>query len=355
MGAREQGGRGASLPLLCSSAPLLPFGTGALNKILSQEEIDALLSSTSKEDGRPSVSEVQREKVIHAYDFKHPDRISKDQLRSLRAIHEGFARILGTYLSTTLRTMMSVKLLSIDQLTYLEFTMGISDPSCIYTLNFERLGGNAILEVSPDLVLFIVDKLFGGAGESAYESRSITMIEQNVMGKVVYQLLSFLEESWQHVTPLGAKVESFETNPQFVQIASAAEIVVAVFFEVGVRNLNFTLSLGIPYFVLEPILTTLTTEGWLSLAQKRESEKDATGVEHTLKAVKVPFVVSLGETAITLKEFMDLEVGDTIKLDKGMYDDLEVTVNGRLKFLGRPGLIGNKKAVKVVRFASSEE
>lgn len=325
------------------------------NKTLSQAEIEALLSSPSKE-GYPSVLDVQRQKVIHSYDFKHPDRISKDQLRSLRVIHESFARVLGTYLSTTLRTMMGVTLLSIDQLTYLEFTTGMSDPSCIYTLSLEQLGGNAILEISPDLVLFIVDKSFGGAGESAYESRTITTIEQNIIGRVVDQLLFFFEEAWQHVTPLGIKVESFETNPQFVQIASATEIVVVIFLEVSVRNFTFALSFGIPYFVLEPILRHLATESWLSFEQKNEpGEDDAASAEHALKAVEVPLVVSLGETAITLKELIDLEVGDTIKLDRGMYDDLQVTVNGRLEFLGRPGLIGGKKAVKVVRSVSSEE
>lgn len=325
-----------------------------MNKILSKGEIDALISSTSGNKA-PSVSGVGKEKVVHSYDFKCPDRISKDQLRSLRVIHENFARTLGTYLSTSLRTMISVKLLSIGQVAYLEFSMGVSDPSCIYILNLEKLGGNAILEISPDLVSFIIDRMFGGSGETAYESRSVTIIEQNVMRKVVDRLLFFLEEAWQHVTPLGARVEGFETNPQFVQIASGTEIVVAVFFEVTVRNFNFMLSLCIPYFALEPILKALTSKDWFSFSQKRETEEDVTGVEDTLKAVKIPLAANLGETEVTLKELMDLEVGDTIKLNKGMYDDLEVAVNGRLKFLGRPGLIGNKKAIKIVRFVSSEE
>ena len=156
-----------------------------MSDILSQEEVDALLSavsagvSESESTSTPDVSTPvfggfssdDSEKSLSLYDFRRPDRVSKDQMRTLQNLHEGFARQFSTTLTNFLRTFVEIELVSVDQLTYSEFVMSISNPSCIYVFKMEPLEGNAILEINPSLVFFIIDRLFGGQGRPSEQNR----------------------------------------------------------------------------------------------------------------------------------------------------------------------------------------
>ncbi len=230
-----------------------------MNKILSQDEIEALLANVAKTPDFEEVDSAEA-KRFHVYDFKHPDRISKDQIRSLRTIHENFSRLLATYLSTAMRAMVDVNLLSIDQVTYSEYTMSLSTPASIYVLYSKGLEGKIIMELSPALLLFLVDRLLGGTGDSTVTPREITLIEQNVVRTMISNMIDILNEVWGQAVDLSCNYNSFETDPQFVQIARSSDTIAVVFIEVKVKNFSYRQTIYIPFSNLEPVLPPCSRE-----------------------------------------------------------------------------------------------
>ncbi|MCH7495513.1 MAG: flagellar motor switch protein FliM, partial [Candidatus Marinimicrobia bacterium] len=200
-----------------------------MTKLLSQKEIDALLTKDNISD--TGIMSAGSQKMVSVYDFRHPDRVSKDQMRALRTIHERFGRMFATYLSSNLRMMVDIKVDSIDQVTYSEYAMSLTTPACIYVIEFENLGGSGLIELSSDLFFILLDRQLGGSGKSSIESREVTIIEQKVLEKVLIAALTFLNDAWQLITPLGSRLKSFETNAQFVQIAPPSETVVIIILD----------------------------------------------------------------------------------------------------------------------------
>ncbi len=248
-----------------------------MSDILSQDEVDALLSAVSQggeqdigiEPSGPMIgasteSSSDSEKSMSLYDFRRPDRVSKDQMRTLQNLHEGYARLFSTTLTNFLRTFVEIELVSVDQLTYSEFVMSISNPSCIYVFKMEPLEGNAILEINPSLVFFIIDRLFGGQGRPSEQNRELTLIEQNVIHRIVERSLSDLKDVWEHVGVFSPKIEAYETNPQFVQIAPPGETVILISLEVRMQNASGLMSICFPYMLLESVINNLSGESWMS-------------------------------------------------------------------------------------------
>jgi flagellar motor switch protein FliM len=324
-----------------------------MSKILTQEEIDALLKSVStSESVEPTIETVDR--PIHLYDFKHPDRISKDQLRALRTIHDSFSRSFGTYLSGMLRTLVDINLLSIDQATYSEYMLSLSVPSCIYIVASKNLKGSAIMEISPQFALTVVDRLLGGSGGRVGSVRELTIIEQNILRKMVESGLTILNEAWRHVFRLNLYIESFESNPQFVQIAPASETAAVVSFEIIIRDMTFPMNLCFPYFVLDPLIQNLSTS-WSNVGLRKLSNVESDSLHTRVRLTKLPVVAQLGSTALSTKQLARLRVGDVLVLDERKDEFLKILVQGKVKFWGEPGISKLKKAVKIVRRVSDME
>lgn len=324
-----------------------------MSKILSQEEIDALLSGEGVSEGAgaavtEAVGEEQKEKLVSLYDFKHPNRVSKDQLRTIQTIHESFARGFATHLSTRLRSLVDIDLTSVDQLTYSEFIMSMADPSAVYIFNIKELEGDAILEISPQLVLYIIDRSFGGEGGVIQEAREITIIEQNVMKKIVDNALVQLVRSWQNVTPLTLELRDFETNPQLIQISPPGETAIMISFEVKISDFSSLLNLCFPYFVLEDVMPKLSAQHQIAHNQKKRSHHEENIVKHKLNKTDVPVSVNLGRTELSLREVLDLEEGDIVRLDDRLDKMLEVIIGDTAKFRGKPGIYRGHKAVQIV-------
>ncbi len=324
-----------------------------MNRILSQDEIDALLSSVSK--GK-TYEEVEQEEIksIAVYDFKHPDRISKEQIRTMRTIHENFARLLATYLSTNLRALVDVNVISIDQVTYSEYTMSLSMPSSLYLLKMEDLEGKAVVEISPQFLLFVVDRLLGGTGETEIEIREITLIEQNIVQKMINALINMLNEVWNQIYPLNAKFDSFETDPQFVQIARSSETIAIVFFEIKVRGAVFPMNIGLPYFVLEPILQKLSSQTFF-VSVKKKTDPERKMLEKRIQATRLEVKSIFAETVLSVREFLNLKKGDLIQLDKPLDDEIQVCFGDRLKYFGVPGKSGRRLAIRLTRPVEFQE
>jgi flagellar motor switch protein FliM len=337
-----------------------------MSDILSQEEVDALLSAVSTGDvatqpaaaasgvsAGTAVRASQGEKSIALYDFRRPDRISKDQMRTLQNLHEGYARLFSTSLTSYLRTLVEIELVSVDQLTYSEFIMSISNPSCIYIFQMEPLEGQAIFEVNPSLVFFILDRLFGGQGKPTEQNRELTDIEQHVMVRIIDRGLSDLKEVWERIGIFSPKIENYETNPQFVQIAPPGETVILISLEVRMQNASGLMSLCFPYILLENVLEKLSGETWMS-SQRTSTHETRKVIRNEIMGLPVLVQAIIGETELTVRDLLQLQEGDVICLDKPEKEDLILRVGDKTKMACRPGLVGRKKAVQVTQIIEKE-
>lgn len=324
-----------------------------MSKILTQEEIDSLLRNVASGDTiEPSSSGVDR--PIHLYDFKHPDRIAKDQLRALRTIHDGFARAFGTYLSGTLRTLVDINLLSIDQAAYSEYMLSLSVPSCLYIVSSNQLKGSLILEVSPQFSLLVVDRLLGGLGTRQESMRELTIIEQTILRRVIDSGLSAIADAWRTVQPMSLYVESYEANPQFVQIAPASESAVVISCEIVIRDSTYPMNLCFPYFVLEPLMANLTT-GWTNMSTKKIRPEEKNELIERVRLSKLPVRAQLGSTTISMGEYLALKIGDVVLMDQRTEDPVKVWIDKKVKFWAEPGNSKLQQAIRITRVISDQE
>jgi len=335
-----------------------------VSDILSQEEVDALLSAVSagtnsetnqsgSDDANGGEAAAESEKALSLYDFRRPDRVSKDQMRTLQNLHESYARQFSTTLTNFLRTFVDIELVSVDQLTYSEFTMSISNPSCIYVFKMEPLEGNAIIEINPSLVFFIIDRLFGGQGRPSEQNRELTLIEQNVIHRIVERSLGDLKDVWEHIGVFNPKVEAYETNPQFVQIAPPGETVILVSLEVRMQNASGLMSICFPYILLESVINNLSGESWMS-SQSASTNETKTMLEHELHDVQLKLSTLIGKTNLTIRDLLQLQRGDVLCLDRPCESDLIVQVEGKTKMAARSGVIRRNKAIKITKILVKE-
>jgi flagellar motor switch protein FliM len=280
--------------------------------------------------------------------------VSKDQMRTLQNLHEGYARIFSTTMTSYLRTLVEIELVSVDQLTYSEFIMSISNPSCIYVFQMEPLEGSAIFEINPSLVFYMVDRLFGGQGKSIEQNRELTTIEESVMIKITERALANLKDVWEHVGIFNPKVVNYETNPQFVQIAPPSETVILISLEVRMANGSGLISLCFPFMVLESIISKLSGESWMvsQRVSTRETEKI---VRKEIESRPVTVAAEVGGLSLTIRDLLQLKTGDVLWMDRRVDSRLPIKLNGQLKMEGKPGLVGRRKAIQVTSFITKEE
>lgn len=331
-----------------------------MSDVLSQNEIDSLLSEMTT--GAVDVDDVLTGKLqkgeVSNYDFRRPNRISKNQVRTLQTVHESFAEVFGYYLVSKLQTVVSISVTSVDQLFYSEFILSVSNPSCLYVFDIEGTDGSGIMEISPQLALVIVEKLLGGAGEVQPKARSITPIEQSVVRGVIEHALADLSTAWRSITELDFKYQRLEMEADFVQIAPSSEIVAVVSFDVNVGVHTFLMNLCFPTFALEEVLARLNrqhvTTSSLKLSDRRLRE-NMNIMKQQMSTTYLPIVAELGKASITLKELMELKEGDVIKLNKRINEEIELIIAGRRKLAARPGNIESKRAVRITRPLNEEE
>ena len=325
--------------------------------VLSQAEIDALLQGVmSGEVDAEAAKKEESNKKIKVYDFKRPDKFSKDQIRTLYMLHESFARLLNTYLSTHLRTLISVDVASVEQLTYQEFVQSVANPSFISVLGVPPLKGNIILEFDTAIAFAYVDRVFGGDGNTQIKTRVLTEIEDAVMRRFVTAAMNHFKDAWSNVTPMNPFLETTESNPQFMQIVTPSEMVVIITLQLRIGETEGIMNICIPYLVLEPIMSKLTTTFWVSSSiSKSETENQVAIIQSKLERTLVPFIVEVGEVQITIKEFLMLGFGDVLQLGTKVKDDLPCRVGSNAKFYCRPGTFGKKMAVQITRVVNPEE
>lgn len=327
-----------------------------MGDILSQAEIDALLSALSSGEVTAEKLEEEEIRTVKVYDFKHPDRFSKDQTRTLQMLHDHFSRLFATSLSAFLRTIGEVRLVSVDQLSYNEFIRSIANPTCVSLLRMKPLEGNALLEISPNLSFTIVDRLMGGAGKEMKKNRELTEIEQTLLKRVIERVNESLHEAWHNVVPIEPELDVMETNPQlFLQLYLPTEMVILMTFEVMIGENAGAMSLCIPYVVLEPVVQKLSSRSWFSAAKKALDADNRNLLQNRLKAVQLELCALLGGTKLTVRELLDLRAGDVVPLRTRTRDMIPILVGKRRRFMGKPGVKDKHRAVQVCASTHSEE
>lgn len=322
-----------------------------LSEILSQNEIDSLLDAlTTGEVDVSDIKDESKEKKIKKYDFKSPKKLAKDQLRTLHMMHENFARVLNTFFSGYLRTFVQIDVLSVEELSYYEFSNSISNPAMLSIINFMPLPGDIIFDISTRLCYSMIDRILGGDGKYDGEIRAFTEIEITILKKIVSQVANLFIDPWENVIELSPVLDKIETNSQFAQIVSPNETVALITLKVKVGDAEGLMNICIPHIVLEPILTKLSTKFWFSTnVTKKISEEDKINLKNRVKKANLDLSCVIGETNITVEEFLMLQRGDVVTLNSTIENDFEIRVNNKNKFYGKPGSIKNNLAVKITK------
>ena len=327
--------------------------------ILSQNEIDALLSAFATGEGGPDTGgggDDDQVREVKVYDFNHPDRFSKDQIRTMHNLHDHFARVFSISLSAFLRTIVEVKLVSVDQISYEEFIRSIPNPTSLNIINMDPLEGKALIELSPTLSFPVIDRLMGGAGNVFKKNRELTEIEQTIIEKVLYRAFDCLHEAWANVLPLNLSLEQSETNPQLLmQLYLPSEMVILMTFEVTMGDISGTLSFCVPYPTLEPIASQLSSSSWFAASKKELSEEHAEVLYDRLKRVSIPIVAFVGSAKLTMHELLALAQEDVVQLNSRTDDNFVLQIGTEYRYFAKPGVSRGRNAVQITKIITGPD
>lgn len=330
--------------------------------ILSQSEVESLLTSMESQAPRaaappvtaaavaasaPRMPAKPREKVT-SYDFKRPERVGKEQMRALQSLHEGFGRNFGAALSALLRSIVEVKLTSVDQLTYSEFVFSLENPTCFNLIKAEPLEGNLILDINPSILYPIIDRLLGGGKDAGpVARRPLTEIELRLVARITGLFLHELKHAWQGVLQLKLSVDRVESNPQLVQIVPPNEVVILISFELTLGDLRGMINLCIPFNAIERFSSKLASNSWATYGKSSSTKDTQAAIGRRLDDAQLELVVTLAETHITTGDLLGLRVGDIITTDKDVRLPLDVAVQGTTKFHASAGAFKGCKAIRL--------
>lgn len=316
---------------------------------MSQAEIDALLSALS--EGQVDTVEMDTSKAqrkIRIYDFKRPNKFSKDQIHSLQNIFEKYCRALTTYFAGHLHSVIDTKVLSVEQITYDEFIRSLPNPTILALFTLNPLEGTVLLEMSSSLAFSVVERLLGGIGQDLEKNRDLTEIERTIIEHRLARMISLLQEAWEEVYPINPQFAALETNPQFTQIVAPNEMIVLVTIQVKIGEMAGMINICLPYLVLEPILDKLNTLFLFSAQSRVNSSEYAGMIRRKIEWAKVEMTAFLGDTEILVKDLLNLAPGDVIPLTQNVQEPLPIYVGNFVKFKGLPGLHGEHLAVQLV-------
>lgn len=318
-----------------------------MSEVLSQQEIDQLLNNM-KSGGEQTDQIVQKE--VMPFDFRLPNRISKNQLRTIRNIHENFAESLSAFLLSKLQTIVNISVISVDQIYYSEYVLSVSNPACLFTFEIKKTDIKGILEFSPDFALTLVDRLLGGNGTGTKTTKNITAIEQKVLTVVVDKIMSDLKKNWLIIDNLDFAIDRFEPDIDFAQITSQSESVLLISFEILIANQPFLMNICFATYAFDTILSKLSSQNLSSIRPVKYDGTTAQEIISThLNETYLPIIVEFGKTVITVEELYNLEKGDIIKLSARIGDEHEVRVQEKTAFMGRPGVVNKHRAIKITR------
>ena len=325
-----------------------------MGEVLSQDEIDNLLKALST--GELDADEMKNtdERQVKDYDFARPAKFSKEHLRTLEIIFEHFGRLLATNLPAYLRKSVSVDVVNSEVVIYSEFSNALSNPVLLGVVGMDPLMGNVIMEMASNLGFAIVDRLLGGVGNSLEKERDFSEIELSILERVFTICVNLRHEPWENVVEITPRLNRIETNSQFAQIISPSETIAIVTINLKIGDVEGLMNICLPYTTLEPVMDKLNTKYWFSTMKEKDSNSYEAAIENIIDNALIPMKAVLGTSKINVQDFVNLQLGDIIRLDRKVDDELEVYVGNIKKFKALPGYSDNKYAVRVTEILREE-
>ncbi len=326
-----------------------------MSDILSQNEIDALLKQLS--DGDLDMDQIQGEdeKQVKNYDFSRPTKFSKEHLRTLEIIFEHYSRLISTNLPVYLRKNVQVTVASSETVTFSEFSNALSNPSVLGIVNFTPLNGNIIIEIATNLCYAMLDRMLGGSGQPLEKSRDFSDIELTILQKLLVMFTQLLREPWKNVLEISPVLSRLETNPQFAQVIAPSDMIAIVTLNMKIGDVEGMINICLPFFTLEDVMDKLNTKYWFSTMQENHDEHYEEYIESMIRRVDVPIKAVLGKSTISVNDFLNLQVGDCIRLDSRVDADMDVYVGNIRKFTALPGTERDSYAVQITSVIREEE
>ncbi|WP_458413892.1 flagellar motor switch protein FliM [Schinkia sp. CFF1] len=318
-------------------------------EVLSQSEIDALLSALSAgEMNADELKKEEKERKVKVYDFKRALRFSKDQIRSLSRIHENFARLLTTHFSAQLRTYVQISVASVDQIPYEEFIRSIPKMTILNVFEVPPLEGRLLIEVNPNIAYAMLDLVLGGRGSSINKVENLTEIETKVMSNLFERACENLQEAWASIANIDPILTDFEVNPQFLQMVSPNETVVVISLNTTIGETSGMINICLPHVLLEPIIPKLSVHYWMQTAKKERLPEEISLLERRIKKAELPIQAILGESVISVQEFLNLNIGDVIQLNQQVDLPLQIRIADHPKFIGQAGKMRQSLAIQIL-------
>lgn len=320
-----------------------------MEEVLSQNEIDALLSAISSgEMNADELKKEEKEKKVRVYDFKRALRFSKDQVRSLSRIHENYARLLTTYFSAQLRTYVNISVASVDQIPYEEFIRSVPKMTVLNIFSVAPLEGRILMEINPNIAYGMLDRVLGGKGSSVNKIDNLTEIDKLLMSQLFEKAVVNMQEAWSSLVDIDPVLEDFEVNPQFLQMVSPNETVVIVSLNTTIGEASGLINICIPHIVLEPIIPKLSVHYWMQTTPKNRDPESYNKLTQNIKQARVEAKTLLGQTSISIDELLNLQNNDIIGLNQAIDNPLILEINDEPKFYVQPGKLRNKISVQVL-------
>ena len=326
-----------------------------MGEVLSQNEIDNLLAAYSA--GELDVDQMQenKEKQVKNYDFSRPTKFSKEHLRTLEIIFEHYSRLISTNLPVYLRKNVQVTVASSETVTFNEFTNALSNPVILGIIDFAPLNGNIILDLATNLGYAMLDRMLGGSGVPLEKNRDFSEIELTIIQKILVMFTQLLREPWKNVVDISPVLSRLETNPQFAQVIAPNDMIAIVTLNMKIGDVEGFMNVCLPFFTLEEIMDKLNTKYWFSTMQENRSENYEEYIESLIRKVDIPIRAVLGRSTISVNDFVGLQVGDCIRLETKVDEDMDIYVVNIRKFTALPGTEKESYAVRITSVVREED
>ncbi len=325
-----------------------------MGEVLSQDEIDSLLKALSTGELDADDMKNTEEKQVKDYDFARPSKFSKEHLRTLEIIFEHFGRLLATNLPAYLRKSVNVDVVNSEVVIYSEFSNALSNPVLLGVVGMQPLNGNLIIEMASNLGFAIVDRLLGGSGTSLEKERDFSEIELSIIERIFNICVNLLQEPWENVVKVSPRLERIETNSQFAQIISPSETIAIVTMNLKIGDVEGLMNVCLPFATLEPVMDKLNTKYWFSTMNDKEDSSYGDVIESAIDKAQIPIRAILGRSTISVQDFVNIQLGDIIRIDKKVNDELEIYVGDIKKFEALPGYSNDKYAVRITEIIREE-
>ena len=318
-----------------------------MGEVLSQSEIDNLLAALST--GELDVDQITEanERPVKEYDFKRPAKFSKEHLRTLEIIFDHYGRLISTNLPAYLRKNVQISVTNSETVTFSEFSNSLSNPVILGIVDFQPLNGNILIELASNLGFAIIDRMLGGPGLPLDKLRDFSEIEMVILEKIMVICMQLMREPWKNVVEINPVMDRIETNAQFAQVIAPSDMIAIITMEMKIGDVQGRMNICLPFFTLEDIMDKLNTKYWFASMQKENAEKYEEHIETLIRRIDMPIKAVLGKNQVSVNDFINLQVGDIIRLNTDVSSEMEIYVGNLKKFMALPGSVKDKYAVRV--------